>query len=74
MYLVIFTSKKEIDQQKALAAHEFFIAERITLASAFIIGMISSLLLSLSIFIVSISISLFAQRLLRKRYEIMEKK
>jgi hypothetical protein len=73
MYLLIFTSKKEIDRHKALVAHEFFIAERITLASAFIAGMIHSLLLSILIFIVAISVSLLAQRSLRKRYEFMEK-
>ena len=73
MYILIFTSKKEIDRKKALVAHEFFIAERITLASAFIAGMTYSLMLSLIIFIVSIGISLIAQRSLRKRYEFMEK-
>jgi len=73
MYLLIFTSKKEIDRHKALVAHEFFIAERITLASAFIAGMIHSLMLSILIFIVAISVSLLAQRSLRKRYEFMEK-
>jgi 4-hydroxybenzoate polyprenyltransferase/geranylgeranylglycerol-phosphate geranylgeranyltransferase len=74
MYLMIFTSKKEIDRHTALFAHEFFISERIAIASAFIIGMISSIVLSFSLFIISITISLFAQRLLRKRYEFMEKK
>jgi len=73
MYLLIFTSKKEIDRKKALIAHEFFIAERITLASAFIAGMIHLLMLSILLFIVSLSISLFTQRSLRKRYEFMEK-
>jgi geranylgeranylglycerol-phosphate geranylgeranyltransferase len=73
MYILIFTSKKEIDRNKALVAHEFFIAERITLASAFIAGMTYSLMLSLIIFIVSLGISLIAQRSLRKRYEFMEK-
>jgi hypothetical protein len=73
MYLLIFTSKKEIDRKKALAAHEFFIAERITLASAFIAGMTYSISLSIIIFVVSISISLITQRSLRKRYEFMEK-
>jgi len=69
MYILIFTSKKEIDRNKALSAHEFFIAERITLASAFIAGMAYSLMLSLII----LGISLIAQRSLRKRYEFMEK-
>ncbi len=73
MYILIFTSKKEIDRNKALVAHEFFIAERITLASAFIAGMTYSLMLSLIIFVVSLGISLIAQRSLRKRYEFMEK-
>ena len=73
MYLLIFTSKKEIDRKKALIAHEFFIAERITLASAFIAGMIHLLMLSILLFIVSLSISLFTQRSLRKKYEFMEK-
>ena len=73
MYLMIFTSKKEIDRQQALIAHEFFIAERITLASGFIAAMTSSFILSFMIFLISISISLIAQRLLRKRYEFKEK-
>jgi hypothetical protein len=73
MYILIFSSKKEIDRKKALVAHEFFIAERITLASAFIAGMTYSIMFSLILFIVSLSISLIAQLSLRRRYEFTEK-
>jgi 4-hydroxybenzoate polyprenyltransferase/geranylgeranylglycerol-phosphate geranylgeranyltransferase len=74
MYILIFSSKKEIDRKKALVAHEFFIAERITLASAFIAGMIYQIIFSLILYIMSLIISLIAQLYLRKSYEFMEKK
>lgn len=70
MYALLLTQK--ITRQNALLAHEFFIAERITLASAFIAAMTQSLLISTSIFILSLSISLLSQYGLRKRYEFME--
>jgi len=73
MYIHLFKSEKEIDRKKALFSHEFFVAERITLASAFIAGTIHSLSLSIFIFIISQIISLTTQYMLRKRYEFMEK-
>ncbi len=72
MYLRMFTAR-EIDRAHSLQAHEFFVAERITLACAFLIGVISSWWVAGVIFIVSLGLSLLTQRLLRKRYEFVEK-
>ena len=69
---MMFKSLKSINRKKALQAHEFFIAERITLASAFIFGLVDSLLISTSIYFIAISVTLVAQRLIRKRYEFKE--
>jgi 4-hydroxybenzoate polyprenyltransferase/geranylgeranylglycerol-phosphate geranylgeranyltransferase len=71
MYITIFKSIKNIDRKKALLAHEFFVGERITLASAFIFGMVHQISISISIFLISISITLISQYRMRKRYEFM---
>lgn len=70
MYISLF--KKKITRQTALKAHEFFVAERITYASAFIAAMTTSLLVSSSIFMLCLIISLVTQTMLRQRYEFME--
>ena len=72
MYVFLIWSRSTIDPRKALRAHEFMVAERITLASALIIGMTASYLLSLSIYIIAIGFSLISQLVLRKRYEYVE--
>lgn len=72
MYITMFRSINNIDRKKALQAHEFFVAERITLASAFIFGMVCSLSLSVVIYVIAISITLISQYLIRKKYEFME--
>ncbi len=72
MYLRMFAAQK-IDRARALQAHEFFVAERVTLASAFLFGVISSWWVAVLIFVVSLCVSLFTQQMLRKRYEFMVK-
>ena len=72
MYVFLIWSRSTMDHRKALRAHEFMVAERITLASALIIGMTVSYLLSLSIYIIAIGFSLISQLVLRKRYEYVE--
>lgn len=52
----------------ALRYHEFFIIERITLASALLFGVID-FFIALSIFIITMSLTLISQHLLRGRYE-----
>ncbi len=69
MFMYMFRLERDMSQQNALRGHEFMIAERIILASALLLGIISNLLLSLSIFIIAMVLSLTAQNLLRKRYE-----
>lgn len=73
MYIMLFKSIKKITRKKALLAHELFIAERITIACAFLFGMISQILIPIIIFVISITITLSTQYLIRKRYEFMEK-
>jgi geranylgeranylglycerol-phosphate geranylgeranyltransferase len=70
MYLILFTSMKSLTQKQSLHAHELFVAERIIFASAFIVGIASSALLSFSFCIVSLVMTLLSQYLLRERYEL----
>lgn len=72
MYMTMFKSIDNIDRKKALQAHEFFVAERITLASALIFGMVSLLYISSSIFVIAMVITLVSQCLIRKKYEFVE--
>lgn len=72
MYFTMFKSITTVTRKRALQAHEFFVAERITLASAFIFGIVDSLLISTSIYAFAIIITLVSQRLIRKRYEFKE--
>ena len=72
MYITMFVSIDAIDRKKALQAHEYFVAERITLASALIFGMVSSLNISIPIFILAMIITLVSQSLIRKKYEFTE--
>lgn len=73
MYLSMFTSLPQISREKALRAHEYYIAERITLASAFIIGIVSILQISISIYLMAIITTLIAQYLIRSQYEFKMK-
>ena len=69
MYITMFRNINKMDRKKALMAHEFFIAERVILASAFILGMINQILISTAIFIALLTITLSSQFFIRKRYE-----
>jgi geranylgeranylglycerol-phosphate geranylgeranyltransferase len=70
MYLILFTSMHSLTQKKSLHAHELFVAERIIFSSAFIVGIVSSFILSFSLCISSLVLTLFSQHLLRERYEL----
>jgi 4-hydroxybenzoate polyprenyltransferase/geranylgeranylglycerol-phosphate geranylgeranyltransferase len=69
MYMYMIRLQGYMDQRNALRGHEFMIAERIILASALLVGIITSLLVSIGIFFLAMSLSLTAQYVLRKRYE-----
>ena len=70
MYVILFDAKEMITRKHALLAHELFVAERIIFASAFIVGIAQSRAISLSLFVVSLVLTLFSQHLLRERYEL----
>ena len=72
MYIYLFRSVDDYTQKKALRFHEFFVIERITLASAFIFGITEYYIAGL-IFIIALIVTSFSQFLLRKRYEFQEK-
>jgi geranylgeranylglycerol-phosphate geranylgeranyltransferase len=72
MFIYLIRLRTHLNHQNALRAHEFMIAERITLASALLLGISTSITLSLGIFAVAISLSLVAQYTLRKKYEFRE--
>jgi len=72
LYIFLFKSSYALNRKKALKAHEFFVIERVTLASAFIFGM-TTILNATIIFTVAVIITLLLQYLLRKRYEFGDK-
>jgi 4-hydroxybenzoate polyprenyltransferase/geranylgeranylglycerol-phosphate geranylgeranyltransferase len=72
MFIYMLTTMSRLNRKKALAAHEFLIAERITLASALIFGMVTSLTFAIVLFVITLSITLISQHLIRKRYEFTE--
>jgi 4-hydroxybenzoate polyprenyltransferase/geranylgeranylglycerol-phosphate geranylgeranyltransferase len=72
LYIYLLRSVNNYDRRKALKFHEFFVIERITLASALIIG-ITSYYIGITIFFITIVITILSQHLLRKRYEFLEK-
>jgi 4-hydroxybenzoate polyprenyltransferase/geranylgeranylglycerol-phosphate geranylgeranyltransferase len=72
MYLSMFRSIEVLDRQKSLRAHEFFVAERTTLASALLLGVISMLSISISLFLLAMLVTLGSQYLIRKKYEFVE--
>ncbi|KYK34417.1 MAG: hypothetical protein AYK22_05395 [Thermoplasmatales archaeon SG8-52-3] len=73
LYLYLFKAIRKYSREKALRFHEFFVIERITLASAFIIG-IAEVYIGIIIFVCAILVTSTSQYLLRKRYEFVEKK
>jgi geranylgeranylglycerol-phosphate geranylgeranyltransferase len=73
LYFYLLRAMNKYSRDKGLKFHEFFILERITLASAFIFGVIDIYIAAI-IFLVAILITSISQYLLRKRYEFVEKK
>jgi len=67
-YIYFFYSLKNYSREKALNYHEFFVIERITLASAFIFGIVNPLTAGI-IYAITLLLTIFFQALLRKRYE-----
>lgn len=70
-YMYLFNTIKNYTREKALKLHEFFIVERITLASAIIFGVVD-FFIALVIYIAALFITIIAQFTLRKRYEFEE--
>lgn len=68
LYLYLFRSIKAYSRRKALRFHEFFVVERITLASAFIFGIIN-IYLAIAVYLVALFITVVSQYLLRTKYE-----
>ncbi len=73
LYIYLLKATKKYSREKALKFHEFFVMERITLASAFIFG-IASVNIAAIIFVCAIFVTGMSQYLLRKRYEFIKKK
>ena len=72
MYLYLFRSISSYSREKGLHFHEFFIIERITLASAFIFG-VADIVLAILVYLVALLVTSGSQYLLRKRYEFQVK-
>jgi 4-hydroxybenzoate polyprenyltransferase/geranylgeranylglycerol-phosphate geranylgeranyltransferase len=72
MYLYLFRSITSYSREKGLRFHEFFVIERITLASAFIFG-IANIYIAILVYLVALVITSGSQYLLRKRYEFQVK-
>jgi len=73
MYLYLFRSILSYSREKGLRFHEFFVIERITLASAFIFG-IANISTAILVYLVALVITSGSQYLLRKRYEFQVKR
>jgi len=71
LYAYLFKSIKNYSREKALKFHEFFVIERITLASAFIFG-VAKIQIALVIYVVALLITIISQYSLRKKYEFKE--
>ena len=68
LYVYLFKSLISYSRERALKFHEFFVIERITLASAFIFGIVN-IYIAASVYLVALFITSVSQYLLRKRYE-----
>lgn len=73
LYIYLIKSVKKYSRERALRFHEFFVVERVTLASAFIIGVINNLI-AILIYLIALIITILSQMILRKRYEFEMKK
>ncbi|MBS3748302.1 MAG: UbiA family prenyltransferase [Candidatus Thermoplasmatota archaeon] len=72
-YIFFFWSLKSYSRKKALKYHEFFVIERITLASAFIIGS-TTIILGIGIYLTALILTSLFQISLRSRYEFQDGK
>ena len=72
LYVYLFKSIKNYSRKRALKFHEFFVIERIVLASSLIFG-IAENKIALVILLSALTITEASQMLLRKRYEFEEK-
>lgn len=70
MYLFLFRTQEESTQEQMLRAHELFVGERILFASAFIVGVLDLTLPVVGLVLASFILTLLAQFLLRRRYEL----
>jgi geranylgeranylglycerol-phosphate geranylgeranyltransferase len=68
LYLYLIRSIASYSRQKGLRFHEYFVIERITLASAFLFG-VTDVAIALTIYLLSLLITSASQHFLRKRYE-----
>jgi len=68
LYIYLLKSMDDYSQRKALRFHEFFVIERVILASAFIFG-ITDYYVAGSIFVIALLVTIISQFLLRARYE-----
>ena len=71
LYIYLFKSMKDHSRKKALKFHEFFVVERIVMASALIFG-ITSFYVAFIIFITTLTVTVISQFMLRKRYEFVD--
>jgi len=71
LYIYLFRAIRKYSREKALKFHEFFVIERITLASAFIFGIVN-VYIAVIIFVCAIIVTGLSQYLLRKIYEFVE--
>ena len=70
-YGFFFYSLRSYSRKKALKYHEFFVIERITLASAFIIGS-STIIIGIIIYLIALVLTSGFQMMLRSRYEFKD--
>ena len=68
LYVYLMRSINRYTRERGLKFHEFFVIERITLASAFIFGVVEPKI-AVFVFVVAILVTIISQYLLRKRYE-----
>lgn len=68
LYLYLTRSLTSYSREKGLRFHEFFVIERITLASAFLFGT-ADIVSALIIYVIALLVTSGSQYLLRKRYE-----
>lgn len=73
LYFYLFKSIKNYSRKRALKFHEFFVIERVILASALVFG-IAKNSIAIVILVSALIITVASQILLRKRYEFEEMK